>query len=252
VRAAVRDPGKVKAEGVEAVAFDFGRKETFGPALAGVTRLFLLRPPPAGSDVLTDFLRAARGAGVRHVVFLSLLGAESAPFMPHARIEKRIAAEGLPCTSLRAGFFMQNLSTTHRDDIRLRDEIFLPAGKGLTSFVDTRDIALVAAKALTEEGHAGRAYDLTGSEALDFHEVAAIFSEVLGRRIRYAEPGAIRFVRGAVTRGVPLPMALVMTGIYTVTRVGRAGRVAQALGELLGRPPITVRRFVEDHAALFR
>jgi uncharacterized protein YbjT (DUF2867 family) len=258
IRLALREASKPDAElmgeGTEAVAFDFERPTTFGEALRGVDKIFLLRPPHIADPKrgIAPFVRAAKAAGVRHVVFLSLLGAEKVPVMPHRRIEKVIEEAGLPCTSLRAAYFMQNLVVMHRDDIRLRSEIFVPAGGGKTSFVDTRDIARVAAKALVEEGHEGKAYDLTGPEALDFYEVARILSEVLGKSIRYARPGAVRFVRESVARGVPLEFALVMTGIYTATRVGLAGRVSPVMGEILGRAPTTMRRFVEENAGGWR
>ena len=78
---------------------------------------------------------------------------------------------------------MQNLSTVHRQEIRDRNEILVPAGRGKTSFVDCRDIAEVGAMALLEPGHEGKAYDLTGAQALDYQEVASLFTEVLGRQI---------------------------------------------------------------------
>lgn len=254
VRAAMRDSGRGAPAGVQKVAFDFARPETFEPALAGVSEIFLLRPPEMSDPKteMTPFLRAARRAGASRVVFLSLLGVERAPFMPHARIERLLEAEGLPCTSLRAGFFMQNLGVAHREEIRERGEIFVPAGAGKTSFVDARDLADVAAKALLEPEHAGKAYDLTGASALDFTEVAALMSRILGKPIRYRAPGAAHFVLGSVARGRPIGMSLVMAGIYTVTRLGRAAHVSPTLGELLGRPPTTLERYVEEHVHLWR
>ena len=91
-------------------------------------------------------------AGVRHIVFLSLIGAEKNKVVPHAKIEQLLQAGPATYTLLRAGFFMQNLSTTHRRDIVENDDVFIPAGKGKTAFVDTRDLAAVAALALTQAG----------------------------------------------------------------------------------------------------
>jgi uncharacterized protein YbjT (DUF2867 family) len=142
---------------------------------------------------------------------------------------------------------MQNLSTTHRADIAEHGEIFVPAGMGKTAFIDARDIAEVAAKALGDESDASRAFDLTGAEALDYAEVAAIFTEVLGRPIRYPNPSPLTFAARWYRRGASLPYIAVMTTIYTVARLGLAGRVSPEAGELLGRAPISMRRFVEDH-----
>lgn len=94
-------------------------------------------------------------------------------------------ATDMEYTLLRASFFMQNLLEVHRPDIVEHGEIFVPAGNGKTSFVDARDIGEAAAIVLTESGHVNQAYDLTGPEALDYGEVATIFSDVLGRSITY-------------------------------------------------------------------
>ena len=167
-------------------------------------------------------VRAAKDAGVRHVVFLSLLGVEKNQVEPHAQVERFILEAGLPHTFLRPSFFMQNLSTTHRDDIREHGELFVPAGQGRTGFIDARDIAAVGARTLLEDGHEGKAYDLTGSEALTYAEVAALFTEVLGRPIRYSAPGALRFTMRWYRRKQPVAFIAVMTGIYTVCRLGLA------------------------------
>jgi uncharacterized protein YbjT (DUF2867 family) len=162
-------------------------------------------------------------------------------------VEQFILEAGLPYTFLRPGFFMQNLSTTHRDDIREHGELFVPAGKGRTSFIDTRDIAAVGARTLLEDGHEGKTYDLTGSEALTYAEVAELFTEVLGRPIRYPEPGALRFAARWYGRDVPASYIAVMTGIYTVCRLGLAGTLTRDTETLLGRAPISMRQFIQDH-----
>jgi uncharacterized protein YbjT (DUF2867 family) len=89
---------------------------------------------------------------------------------------------------------MQNLNTIHREDIKVRGELLLPAGNGKTSFIDVRDIAAVAVRTLIEDGHQGRAYHLTGAEALTYYEVADIFTSVLGKRVRY-NSSMLKFIR---------------------------------------------------------
>ncbi len=241
--------GKRAPAGATAVRFDFEDPSTHAPAMAGVDKLFLMRPP-AVTDVKRHMLpvvRAAKEAGVKHVVFLSLLGVEKNQVVPHAKVERFILEAGLPHTFLRPSFFMQNLSTTHRDDLREHGELFVPAGKGRTSFIDTRDIAAVGARTLLEDGHEGKAYDLTGSEALTYGEVAELFTEVLGRPIRYPEPGALRFAARWYGREQPVAFIAVMTAIYTVCRLGLAGTVTRDTETLLGRAPISMRQFIQDH-----
>lgn len=251
LRAAVRDPAQVAGDGVH---FDFEQPATFAPALAGVERLFLMRPPSI-SDVkryLFPVVDAARAAGVRQVVFLSLLGAERNPWVPHRHVELYLEASGLPYTFLRPSFFMQNLSTVHVADIRDRDEISVPAGHGKTSFIDARDIAAVAALTLVEDGHERRAYPLTGDAALSYTEVAAILSDVLGRPIRYTDPWIPEFVLRLVNQGQPLAFVLVMVGIYTTAKLGLAGGLTGDTRRLLGRAPIGFRQFALDHQNLWR
>ncbi len=253
VRAAVRDVAKAEGhfgEGVEYVQFDFKRPTTFEAAFKDVKRLFLMRPPDisnAQRDILPA-IEAAKRAGVEQIVFLSLLGVENNKIVPHHKIEELLRASGLKWTFLRASFFMQNLDTTQCLDIQEDNNIFVPAGRGKTSFIDVRDIGAVAALALTQSGHANKAYDLTGSEALDYYQVAEIFSDVLGRRVRYSHPSAMRFFwQWWRVRKTSLAFSLVMTLLYVTVALGRAGKISPQLAQLLGRPPLTIRQYVEDY-----
>jgi len=255
-RLALRDPsrGVEGADVLERVRFDFHDPSGFDKALEGVDRVFLLRPPQL-ANVKRDFdpfLLAMLRADVRRVVFLSVRGAERNPLLPHRRIEKLLERSGLAWTHLRPNDFMQNFATVHRDDIRDRGEIWAPAGEGRTSFVDARDVADAAAAVLTGEGHERRAYPLTGPEALTMDQAAATLSLVLGRPVRYRNPGVLAFLRHALAAGRPLAMGLVMTGVYTVSRLGLAAGVSPELERLLGRPPTPLRRFAEDYASTWR
>lgn len=251
VRAAVREGRQetVASEGIEPVAFDFAEPETYRPALRGVDGLFLMRPPAVANTrrYINPFVDAAREVGVRRVVFLSLLGAQRNPLVPHRAVERHLMSSGLPYTFLRASYFMQNLSSIHREDIAGRGRIVVPAGRGTTSFVDARDVAAVAVKALTEDEHGYRAYPLTGPEAPDYFRVAEIFSEVLDRRIVYTRPSATEFAASMRNRGFPRGFVAVTVGIYTAARLGLAGTLTDDLARLLDRPPTTLRRFVEDY-----
>ena len=252
VRAADLFPEKVRqrfGEGVEAVLFDFARPETFVPAFTGIRRLFLMRPPQI-ADVqkyMLPALEAAKSAGAKQMVFLSLIGIEKNKVVPHYKVEQWLKASGLDYTFLRCSFFMQNLNTTHRAEIRDRDEIYVPVGSAKTSFLDVRDIGAVAALVLTQPGHEKKAYDLTGSEALDYDEVAALFSQVLGRRITYKNPSPLAFFIRQVQQKSPLMFALVTTWLYNNTRRGMADTVTGEVERLLGRKPILMRQYIEDY-----
>lgn len=234
----------------EAVALEFGDASTYAAAFEGARTMFLMRPPQI-TDIkgtIAPALEEAKALGVEHVVFLSLQGAESNPIVPHRRVEDWLKANGPAWTMLRPSFFMQNLSTTHREDILEHDEIFVPAGRGETSFIDVRDIAEVAVKALVEDGHRNTAYELTGSEALTYQEAADILGDVLGREIRYPNPTPWAFWRRMRGRDHAAGYVLVMIALYTVCRFGLASRVTGETERLLGRPPRSFREFAEDHA----
>src|SRR6185369_1458756 len=137
-------------------------------------------------------LGAAAGAGVERVVLLSAFGVDQAPPEdPLRAAELAVEASGLPCTIVRPGAFMQNFSEPHwqrlHEGIRDRDEIVLPGGPGVVTWVSTEDIAAVAAEALVADGHEGKGYAVMGPEPLTMAEVAHHISVAAGRRIAYVE-----------------------------------------------------------------
>ena len=256
VRLAVRDSARdgVGATVAERVRFDFSDPETFEAALRGVGRVFLLRPPRLARPRrdFGPFVAAMRRAGVERVAFLSVRGAARNPLLPHHGIETLLESSGPAWTHLRPNDFMQNLATVHRADIRDRGEIWAPAGRGRTSFVDVRDVAEAAARTLTEPGHERRASTLTGGEAFGMEEVATLLSRALGRPVAYRNPGIPAFLRHSRAAGRPWAFGLVMAGVYTAARLGLAAEVTPDLARLLGRPPTALRSFIDDQAAVWR
>jgi uncharacterized protein YbjT (DUF2867 family) len=252
VRASDMSEEKIKARfgsSVEAVRFDFTDPKTYEVTFKGVEKMFLLRPPHI-TNIKRDMypsINAAKRAGVKHVVFLSLIGIESAKYVPHYKVETYLKEVNLQTTFLRCSFCMQNLSTTHRQEIKERNEIFVPVGKAKTSFIDARDIGAVAAVALTQTGHGNKNYDLTGSEALDYWQVTKILSEVLRREIQYKNPNPVYFLIKTMQRGTPFMFALVMMGLYTSTRFGMAEPITTEVEKLTGRKPISFQEFANDY-----
>ncbi len=249
-----KDAQKVPEETDEIVFFEFGKPETFAKAFTGVKKMFLMRPP-AISDIETyikPVIDYAAEHGVEQMAFLSLVGVEDRTYVPHYKVEQFMKASGVPYTFLRAGFFMQNLSTTHRIDLVEHDDIFVPVGKARTAFVDVRDLGAVAAHVLTTPGHDNTTYDLTGSEALTYDELAEMFTDVLGRKITYSDPSVVNFAWRMKKRGNPWGYVLVTSGLYFATRHGSAEEVSDDVQKLLGRDPMTMRKFVEDYAAVWQ
>lgn len=236
------------AASVEAVAFDFGKPETFGPAFQGIQKAFIMRPPQI-TDVkkyMIPAMEAAKCSGVKHFVFLSLIGIEQNTGVPHYKVEQYLKTSGMSYTFLRCSFFMQNLNTVHRAEIRDQDEIYVPVGKTRTSFIDVRDIGAVAAVCLTEPGHEKKAYDLTGPEGLDYYQVADLFSQTLGRKITYKNPSPFAFLLRQIRKS-PFMFALVTTWLYSNTKGGMADQVTGEVQRLIGREPIRLKQYILDY-----
>jgi len=246
-------PGRDEAvvEGAVPVEFDFGTPATFAAALEGVDRVFLMRPPHmADAKAFRPFIEAMEKAGIQQVVFLSVQGAGQNPFVPHHGIEVLLKKSSLAWTFLRPSFFMQNLTTTHLADIRDRNEIYVPAGNGRTNFIDVADIGEAAAVCLTTLGHEKKAYELTGSEALSYDEVATILSTACDRPITYPRPSAKQFKQHMTQEcGYDDEFVGVMGKIYAIAKFGMAAGTTDTFERLVGRKPHTLKQWATQNAA---
>ncbi|MFT3877440.1 MAG: SDR family oxidoreductase [Propioniciclava sp.] len=236
---------------VETRAFAFTAKRPSATLFAGADRLFLMRPP-AIADVRTflfPLIDAAREAGLRQIVFLSLQGVQANRRTPHHAVETYLRDQSAPYTLLRPNFFMQNLSTTYAAQIRDRGEITVPAGRSRTAFIDARDIGRVAAAVFTQPGHLRRAYTLSGEQSLSYRDVAHIMTEVLGRPITYTRPSEDAYLAALAAQGYPDDYLAVQKMIYRVVRLNVSAFPNRAIRELTGRPATSFARFVHDHRA---
>jgi len=171
--------------------------------------------------------------------------------VPHAKIESELERLEIPHATFRPSFFMQNLTSTHLHEIRGERRIFVPAGDGLTNFVDTRDVGEVIAHTLIDPPPRNAAYTVTGPREYSYHEVADMLRRATGEPVAYESARLIPFLRYHSARGKRLGHALVMYLLYSVTRMGRAGTATETLAALLGREPTTLEAFVLEHRGLF-
>ena len=250
IRAADLSSGVDYPKNVESFLFDLtDPSQSYSELFEGMKKMFLIWPP--GTNAKTDLpplIRAAEKQGVKQVVFLSILEADKLRVVPHRAVELMLEESGMDWVFIRSAYFMQNLSGIHAPEIKENGEIFMPAGYGKIGLIDVRDVAAVAAKALIE-GHQNQAYNLTGPQALNFNEVAGVFTEVLGRQISYANPGAIRFFRTMRKREIPAGLAVFMVIEYLMTKLGKSGLVTGEVERLLGKPATPLKEFVADFAA---
>lgn len=237
-------------------AFDFEAPATWAAALEGCDQLFLLRPPAISKvqQTLNPFVDFARTRGVKHVVFLSVQGAESQPRIPHHAVEKHLEATSDDWTFLRPGFFAQNFSDAYRRDIVEDARVYVPAAEGKAAFVDVRDLGVVAARVFeAPEVHRRQAYRLTGPRLFSFAEAAALLTEVTQRPIRYVPATLAGYLFHLYfRRKAALMQAIVFTVLHEGLRHGQAAIVDPQLERLMGQPARDLRDFVRDHAATWR
>lgn len=258
-RAMVRSAKDAEAlsvlEGAEAVFGDFDNAETLASALQGVERAFLLTNSSERAEgQQSNFVDAARRAGVKHIVKLSqwATSADSAVrfLRYHAAVERKIRESGMTYTFLRPNLFMQAL-LAFRETIIGQGRFFAAVGDARVSAVDVRDIASAAVAALVEKGHEGQIYNLTGPEALSHREMAEKLSRALGRRIDFVDvpPEAMR--EGAIKVGFPVWQADGLIEDYAHYSRGEAAEVATGVQDATGKPPHSFDDFARDYAAAF-
>jgi uncharacterized protein YbjT (DUF2867 family) len=252
----IKEAGALAAlKEVERVAGDFNDEGSVASALKDVERAFLLTNSSEQAETQqARFVDAARRAGVKHIVKLSQWAADSnspVRFLRyHAAVEQRITDSGVAYTFLRPNLFMQGF-LAFREPIARQGQFFAAIGEARISGVDVRDIAAVAAAALTEDGHEGNIYNLTGPEALTHREMAEKLSAALGRRIQFVDvpPEAMRGALAAA--GLPDWQADGLIEDYAHYSRGEASEVAPGVQDATGKPPRSFDEFARDYAPAF-
>ncbi len=242
-----------RAKGIEAVIIDYNRPETLQAAFQGCDKLFLLGPNvPDQSDLELNAVDAAKAAGVRHIVKQSVLGAVEESFSLskiHRPVEKAIEASGLAWTFLRPNSFIQNSVTFMGGTIRAENVFYSASGQAKVSHVDVRDIAAVAVKALTGGDCEGKAFTLTGPEALTYDQVAGLLSEALGRPISHINLTPADMKGGMLAEGMPELLADRMLDLERYFREGRPSLITEDIKQVTGREPRSYEDFIRETAA---
>lgn len=236
------------------VAMDLSTGAGLDAALERADRAFVLCPPGhTNQDVLlAPVIDRARARGLQKLVLMTAMGADADEAAPLRKAERRLEASGLAYNILRPNWFMQNFHTFWLHGIVTQDTIALPVGQAKGSFIDARDIAAVAASLLRSDAHANQAFDLTGAEALDHDQVAAILSRVVGRTIRFQDipPEAMR--QGLVGAGLPPDYAEFLVHILGFFKAGYAERTTDAVQRLTGQAPRRFEAYAQEHRAAWQ
>ncbi|MBP2473484.1 uncharacterized protein YbjT (DUF2867 family) [Crossiella equi] len=232
--------------------FDWADRTTWGPALSGVDAAYVV-PLDATSDgdyeVVRDFAAEAAKSGVRKLVLLSARDAdlinEGKKIPEHA-----IRESGLPWTILRPVWFHQNFTEDPLfDGMIRRGEALLATGEGLEPFIDADDIAEVAVVSLTEDGHDGQSYDLSGPGKLTFAQAVRAIGAELGRDITVTELAPAEHTGALVAQGVPREYAELITSLFGNIREGNEERLSDGVQRALGRAPRSFADYVKREAA---
>jgi uncharacterized protein YbjT (DUF2867 family) len=260
LRALVRNAAKAAEiaalPNVEIAIADMGKPETLPAALAGVDRAMLnSSADPAMVEVQSNFIAAAAKAGVRHVVKLSGIMPElDSPFRfarMHGEIEQRLEASGMAFTHLRAGEFMPSYFR-QVPMILAKGALFLPMENQRIASIDIDDLAEIAAIVLTNPGHEGKIYPLTGPEALTMTEVAERLSAATGKTIKYINVPPEDVKKAQLAAGVPPYIADALAELFAERRKGKESQVWPIAQTLLGRRPTSFAEFAARNAAIFR
>jgi uncharacterized protein YbjT (DUF2867 family) len=258
VRALVRHPEKaaaVAAAAVESVIGDLAQPRSLEVALDGITAALLVSPlDPHQVELQGHFIDAAKRAGRVHVVKISGLGTalDSAVRSGrwHAQTEKYLEESGLPFTHLRPPYFMQNI-LRFAPTIRVSGEFIGALHQGKVAMIDVHDIAAVAAAALTTSGHAGKAYVLTGPEALSYQDIAEKISRLRGKPVTYKDVPLEVMRQRLLASGMPEWHVDVQVEFSDALGAGHASTVTDTVEAVTGKPPRSFEQFIREHVALF-
>ncbi|MFI6499590.1 NAD(P)H-binding protein [Nonomuraea typhae] len=232
--------------------FVWDEPATWEPALKGARALYVV--PLDGALLTQPLVDLAVRLGVPKIVLLSGRGVDVPGYgdagspvgATHTQGEAAVRASGVAWTIVRPGWFAQNFTEGFFREAVAAGEIRLPAGDGAVSFVDAADIAEVVVAALTEDGHAGQVYELSGPRALTFAEVATALSAAAGRDIRYVPVDEDAYVAEKTAEGWPVEDARALAAAVTPARKGMDAHISDGVWRALGRPPRDFSEFISN------
>jgi len=250
VRALIRDDSKaqgLKDAGVEVVVGDLEKPDTLDAAFRGVDKVFLITPPNPNQVIQAENgIQAAKRTGSPVIVRLSAGAVKEMPgALPrfsgqHAEIDGMLKASGLPYNIIRPHFFMQNTMMAAQS-VASEGVVYMAFKDGKVGMVDVRDVADVAVKVLTEDGHEGKTYALTGPASISFHDVAAALSKALGKRVNYVNVPLEAAREGMIGMGLSEWFADAMSEYFQAYNEGFGDFTTTDVEKVTGNPPAPTR-----------
>lgn len=249
VRAASRHPGEPSGS-VTPVRFDWYDESTWTPAVGDAAAVFLkgLDSDDDAAAIMTRFLAAS---SVSRVVLMSAVGVDRTPeAAPRRAVELAVERSGKSWTILRPSWFLQNFDEDEwvfARALRERNELYAGSGESRVGFTDTRDLADAAVAVLTEDGHEGRGYTITGPDQLTFGEMAQLLAEVSGRPIRHVDATPSEHRAHFAKSGRPEAWVNHMLHLFELVRAGVFSPVTADFERLTGKKPRTPRQYAEEN-----
>ena len=229
------------------VPFDWENPATWAPALTGVNAAYVSYYPDlaalGAAEAIGSFAEMAVNSGTRRLVMLSGRGEDEA-----VACEKALAYSGADWTVLRCSWFDQNFSEGYLLEPVMSGHVFLPAGPAGEPFLDADDIADVAAAVLTQAGHTGQVYELTGPRLLTFADAVAEIAAATGRPIGYTAIPAADYAEALAAEGVPAEVIELLTYLFTTVLDGRNAQLGDGIRRVLGRPARDFADYARDAA----
>lgn len=225
------------------IPFDWYDPRTWDKALEGIKAAYLVFLPdlavPGSIEIITAFTELAKKKGVEKLVLLSGRGEEEAQ-----KCEQIVLHCGIPSTVVRASWFAQNFSEYFWQPEVLKGKITIPENHTKEAFIDIDDIAEVAFASLTEDGHEGKIYEVSGPELLSFDDIAHKFSEGLERPIEINHVSMDEFKQGLTQAHVPGDVVNLLEYLFTEVLDGRNAYISNGVEEALGRPATSFTQFI--------
>lgn len=257
--ALVTDPDQapnLQSSKIELLKGDLAKPDTIKKAMDGIEHALLL-PPNTKDQVKLEknFIDAAKETGVRYVVKYSAIGAD--PDSPsellrwHGESEKYLKQSGLKYSIVRPNIFMQNFVNFYSEQIREKKEFRLPLKDARCGWVDVRDVGRLIAKLLTENGRSGKVLTVTGPESLNCREIAEIFSNAVGKKVKYIDVKPKEFRKDMLKAGASERIASAYTELYKLVSDGLCDIVTDTFYEVTEKQPRTFDEFVDDNFSLF-
>lgn len=228
---------------------DLLRPNHLEKAFAGVDRLFMLSPPGFTNqhELLGPVIEAAQMSKVNKAVLMSAMGANAYSEAPLRKAEIQLEKSKLPFNIIRPNWFMQNFNTFWIEGILKSNTIFLPVGEARTSFIDARDIALVAAELLSSDRFVNRDFDLTGGESITHAEAAETISQATGKRVRFQDIAPSEMRELLLKAGLPKDYSEFLLMILDALKQGYSERRTEAVEQITGHKPRTFAQYANDY-----